>query len=84
MMHVISVYRMARVAFFALAGWLTLQAVVWAQPPGAKKEEPQGGSYVMSYGLVILCIALGMLFVCRSSHRRERARPENYDEAKVM
>ena len=40
-------------------------------------------TYVMAYFLVIFGVALGMLFVCRSSNRRERARPEQF-EAKTV
>ena len=35
------------------------------------------------YGLVILGIGLGMLLVCRSSNRRDRARPEQYEETRT-
>lgn len=55
-----------------------------AQPPAQSGSTTTGaGAYVMAYLLVILGITLGMLFVCRSSGRRDRARPEVYGEAKV-
>jgi len=55
-----------------------------AQPAAPAKSSTTGtGAYVMAYLLVILGIALGMLFVCRSSGRRDRARPEVYGETKV-
>lgn len=79
-----SIWRGVRLVCFVLAGWLALHATALAQAQQQKKEEPAGGGYVLSYMLVILCIGLGMLFVCRSSHRRERARPENYEEAKAV
>jgi hypothetical protein len=66
--------------------WLALYGAALAQ---VKKEEPKSssttgsGAYVMSYGLVILGITLGLLVVCRSSGRRDRSRPEQYMEGKV-
>jgi hypothetical protein len=71
-------------AFLALVGWLAVSGVAWAQPP--KKEETptlNSSTYVMAYILVIGGIALGMLLVCRSSNRRERARPEQFGELKA-
>lgn len=69
-------------ALLSAASWLALDAaaLAQAQQPSA---EPQGGSYVLSYFLVLLAVGLGLLVVCRASHRRDRAKPEQYDEAKV-
>ena len=52
----------------ALAGWLAIHGAALAQPQKKPPENEQLHSevYVMAYGLVILGIALGMLFVCRS------------------
>jgi hypothetical protein len=74
--------RVGRIGSGAVAGWLAVAAAAFAQQPAPKKEEISGGDYVMAYGVVILCVALGMLFVCRSSSRRDRAKPENYEETK--
>jgi hypothetical protein len=75
------VWRAGRIAVCALAGWLIMDGAALAQPP--TKPEPAAslgsGVYVMAYFLVIFGIALGVLFVCRSSNRRERARPEQYE-----
>jgi hypothetical protein len=56
-----------------------------AQMPQPKKDEPQINSmvYVMAYMIVIFGIALGMLLVCRSSNRRDRAKPEQFGETKA-
>jgi hypothetical protein len=69
----------------ALACWLYLFGVVLAQPPQPKAVEKDTGSsvYVWCYLIVVLGIALGMLFVCRPSNRRDRARPEHYGESKT-
>ncbi len=68
------------------AGWLALCGAAWGAPPAAAKQDsgPSVGSgvYVMAYFLVIFGIAAGMLFVCRSSNRRDRAKPEQYGEGK--
>jgi hypothetical protein len=33
--------------------------------------------------VVILCIGLGLFVVCRANNRRDRARPESYDETRI-
>jgi hypothetical protein len=78
--------RKGRNLVLALAGWLAVHGTAAAQvaQQGQKKQEAEGGSYVLAYGLVILGIALGLLVVCRSSRRRDRAKPEQYEESKVM
>jgi TRAP-type C4-dicarboxylate transport system permease small subunit len=78
------IWQRARLVLFTLAGWLAVHGVAWAQP--AKKEETpslNSSTYVMAYILVIAGIGLGMLLVSRSSNRRERARPEQFGEAKA-
>ena len=81
-------WRAGRILFLALAGWLALHGAALAQrQPPIKPIEGQNLNstvYVMAYGLVLLGIVLGMLLVCRSSNRRERARPEQYAESKVL
>ena len=87
MISVRHIWRGGRIALFALAGWLTLCGAALAAEP-TKPSDPTkdigSGVYVMAYGLVIFGIALGMLFVCRSSNRRERARPEQFVESKAF
>ena len=86
MKFVRTIRRGSRIAFFALVGWLAVYGVALAQVPPKKEDHPSLNSsvYVMAYGLVILGIALGMLFVCRSSNRRERAKPEQFGESKAL
>ena len=88
MASVRQMWQAGRIALFTLAGLLIGHAAALAQQPGAKPTPIAGeginsGVYVMAYFLVIFGIALGMLFVCRSSNRRERARPEQF-EAKSL
>jgi hypothetical protein len=73
-------WRAGRIALFALAGWLAVHGAALAQQPSKPKPAVTVGSgvYVYAYFIVIFGVALGMLFVCRSSNRRERARPEQY------
>ena len=77
------IYRVARILVFSLAFWASVATVAWARrgTPEVKKE---GGSFLMSYALVVLGIGLGMLVVCRSARRRERDKPEQYDERKKL
>ncbi len=73
--------RIGKIAFGALAVWLTLHGFALAQMPRPNKPAEQSTTaYVLSYFLVILGIAAGLLFVCRPSGRRDRARPEQYEE----
>ena len=77
-----AIWRGGKLASFTVAGWLVAQGTVLAEVP-PKKAEAEGGSYVASYAVVILAIALGMLFVCRTAGRRDRAKSEVYDEIKI-
>jgi hypothetical protein len=74
-----------QVAFFAALSWLAVYGTAFAQAQKPKAEEPQlnSSTYVMAYMLVIFGIALGMLMVCRSSNRRDRAKPEQFGETKT-
>ena len=71
-----------KLAFFTIGGWLAVHGTALAQAV-SQTEDKGGGSYVLPYFLVILGVGLGLLLVCRSSHRRDRARPEQYDETRV-
>jgi hypothetical protein len=79
------IWRRGQIAFLALVGWLAVYGVALAQKPGEKKDEPQinSATYVFAYMIVIFGVALGMLLVCRSSNRRERAKPEQFGESKA-
>ena len=86
MTFVRQIWRGSRMAFFALASWLVVYGVALAQAQPLKKEEGpslNSSTYVMAYFIVIFGIALGMLLVCRSSNRRERAKPEQFGETKA-
>jgi len=64
--------------------WLSIHGTVLAKKlvnPLNPNEEPEA-SWTMGYFLGLMGIALGMLVVCRSSRRRDRAKPEEYTEAK--
>ena len=77
------VWQRGKLAFFAMAGWLAVHGTALARQA---KEETEGGSgsYVAPYAIVLLGVGLGLLLVCRASRRRERARPESYDESKAI
>ena len=81
------VARWARIAPLTLTGWLIIHGVAVAQ--GAKtnadaEQQINSGTYVFAYFVVILATALGVLAVCLSGRRRDRVRPEQYTEAKVI
>ena len=71
-------HKVKTVALF-LAFWLALQAEILAAP--AKKAAGGGEStqpWLGPYALVIMAIGLGMVVVCRSSRRSDRAKPKEY------
>jgi hypothetical protein len=69
----------------SLACWLVLFGAALARNEPEKPPPKDTGEsvYVWCYMIVILGVALGMLFVCRPSNRRDRARPEHYGESKT-
>lgn len=62
------------------AFWLGMQSVLLAAP--AKPPAPSGGessqSWVGPYALLLMAVGLGMLVVCRSTRRSDRAKPKEY------
>ncbi len=66
----------------SLAGTAVLAQGTTSAP--AQSSTTGTGAYVFGYGLIMLGIVLGLLFVCRTSSRRDRARPEVYGQAKVI
>ncbi|MBN2216385.1 MAG: hypothetical protein JW719_03310, partial [Pirellulales bacterium] len=61
-----------------------VQATAWAAPHvEPTTEKTSAGDWVLSYFIVVLSIALGMLVVCRTSRRAERARPDKYEGLKT-
>ena len=71
---------------------LTVAAVCWLAACGpalaaADTEGKKGGgatAWTMPYFVVVLGVALGMMLVCRSARRRDRAKPQTYGDAKVI
>jgi hypothetical protein len=61
---------------------LTDVATLWAaKAPVAPEPVSTGKSYLMSYVLVGLCLALGLMAVCRPSSRGDKAKVRAKDEA---
>jgi hypothetical protein len=85
----------AKAALLAMVTWLAVGGFALAQQaapaPGApgrpgmgpNAQKNDGGEYVTSYALVLAAVGLGVLLVCRTSNRRDRARPEQYEESGV-
>ena len=81
------IWRPFKLALFALAGWLALHGAALHAAPfvqEAEKKSDGGGSYLLPYALTVAGIVLGLLFVCLTSRRRDRARPEQFGETKVV
>ena len=73
-----AIYRTLRTLAAATVCWLAVHGTVLAQAKAKEESGETEGSWVMAYFLVLLFIGLGMLVVCRSSRRRDRAKPESY------
>lgn len=81
MHHLPSIWRTLKTLAAAAVCWTALYGTTLAQP--AEKEKGKGASWVLSYGLVLLGIVVAMLFVCRTSRRRDRAKPQEYEESSI-
>ena len=78
--------RIVRLGAWVVGVWAVACSRVWAQR-STEPVNPAGGSvtdYTLAYFLVALGIVLGMMFVVRTSSRRERDRPEKYKEKNLL
>jgi hypothetical protein len=63
------VLRVCRWAFSGLLSLLVYATAAWAQQTPPADPADDKGSWVLSYALVILGIALGLMAVCRPGNR---------------
>jgi len=77
-----TLWRTARLLAFAATSWLGLLGtrLALAAEEAGKEAEPRGSPYVGPYFVVALCVLLGLFIVCNPSRRRERAKPEQYED----
>ncbi len=66
------------IAVATLAVWANA-AIAHAQPAGEKAEAIESKSYVISYVVAALAIALGLLVVCRSGSRANEPKLEDLE-----
>jgi uncharacterized membrane protein AbrB (regulator of aidB expression) len=64
--------------------WLAVVGTAWAAPAAKTEEKSTAGYWVFPYFIVLLSIALGMLVVCRTARRSDRARPQSYEQLKTQ
>jgi hypothetical protein len=79
------VLRRLYLAAIVFGTWFAVEGTVWAKK-AAEKTEDSGSSptlWVISYALILLCIGLGMLVVCRSASRSDRTKPQQYEALKT-
>jgi len=78
-----SVWRTVKCLAVSAVGWLAIHGTALA---AAEEPESGGGApkWVVSYALVILGVGLGLAVLLHPSKRRDRARPEVYDEGKKL
>jgi hypothetical protein len=70
LMHIIQSIWRARWLLGPALCWACLLSTAAAQAGGGRSKG--GGAWALAYGLTLMGIALGMLFVLKSSRRRER------------
>ncbi len=78
-----SIWRTLTALWLAAALWLAVQGAALAAAKTESEERAAGGggaSWLVSYALLILLMALGVFVVLKPSGRRERAKPEQYGE----
>ena len=80
MQHPRSIWDIMRFSMLAFASFIAGQGYVFAQ--GEDSASTGAGAWVMAYMLVILVLALGLMVVCKSSRRRDTAKPEVYEQPK--
>jgi SNF family Na+-dependent transporter len=86
MRYIRQICQMTPYALLAAIVWSAGMSAVFAKdagPPASSGSEG-GGAWVWSYMLIILVLSLAMIVVCKSSGRRDRAKPEAYAETKVQ
>jgi len=78
-----SVWRTVKCLALSAVTWLAIHGTALA---AAEEEESGGGApkWVVSYALVILCVGLGLAVLLHPSRRRDRAKPEVYDDGKKL
>ncbi len=79
-----SISRTIQFATFIFVFWAAGAAQVFAKDAGPVSGAVGGGAWVWAYMIVLLFVALGLIVVCKSSGRRNRAKPEVYTESKAQ
>lgn len=85
MNRVQSIWRTVKFIVLTLACWAAVHGTALAKAAEEEKG-PKGGptSWIVPYALVLLGITFGLLFVLKSAGRREREKPETYEESKKL
>jgi hypothetical protein len=84
MYYLRSIWRKLMSLAGAASCWLAVYGTAWAREVKQPEAKPGAGSWMPSYGVVLLGIVLGLLGVCLSSRRREREKPETYAKTKLV
>ena len=79
-------FRITCLSILALICWTAVPGVVLAQAAEGSEESPGGGAlaYLAPWAVIVMCIGLGLVLVCRSSNRQSRAGPEQYAKVSFM
>ena len=81
MSHLRSIVQTLKTLAAAAGCWMALHGTVLAKAKKVKEETGGSPSWLLPYSLILFAVVLGMLVVCRSSRRKDRAKPETYSGA---
>ncbi|MGD0516497.1 MAG: hypothetical protein ABSA26_03095 [Thermoguttaceae bacterium] len=79
-----SICRSVLFVVFTFAAWAAGAAMLAAKDATTPSAVEGGSAWVEAYMVVLLVVSLGLIVVCKSSGRRDRAKPEVYAEAKTL
>lgn len=80
MKRIESLWRKLKLVTVAAALWLAMYGHLFAAKQKAvEKPSESSQTWVFPYFVVLMAVGLGMLVVCRSSRRTERAKPKGYE-----
>jgi hypothetical protein len=79
-------FRIACLLILAIVAWTALSSVAFAQAAANSKASSGGGgpAYLLPWALIVMCIGLGLLMVCRTSNRKSRAGPQQYERVSFL
>ncbi len=79
-------FRIICLLILTLVCWTAVSGAVFAQAAESSKKSSGSGAlaYLAPWAVIVMSIGLGLLLVCRTSNRRSRAGPEQYERISFL